>query len=111
MKRVEAIIQPHRLPKVVQALHTLPAFPGFTILDAHGQGRGRGAGGHFIHEPNEGLLYHRRTVIVVICENDRARDIAQKIVQTAHTGNPGDGIITISDVSEVIRIRGVGGRP
>jgi nitrogen regulatory protein P-II 1 len=110
MRRIEAVIQSHRLAKVVTALHSLPRFPGFTVFEAHGQGHGRGAGGHFIHEPNEGLLYHRRSVIVVVCENDMARDVAQKIVQAAHTGNPGDGIVSISDIGELIHIRGEGAK-
>ena len=41
MKRIEATLQPHRLTKVVHALHALPHFPGFTVYDAHGQGHGR----------------------------------------------------------------------
>jgi nitrogen regulatory protein P-II 1 len=47
MKEITAIIQPHTLSRVMHALHALPHFPGLTLLDAHGQGRGRGAGGAF----------------------------------------------------------------
>ena len=41
MKRLEAFIQPHRLNKVIRALHELPRFPGFTVCNAHGQGHER----------------------------------------------------------------------
>ena len=47
MKEIKAIIQPHMVSKVVRALHELPHFPGLTLFDARGQGRGRAAGGAF----------------------------------------------------------------
>lgn len=105
MKRIEAFVQPHRLSKVVSALHALPHFPGFTVLNAQGQGHGRGAGGSFIYSRDAGLLLHPRLVLVVDCEDHEAHDIAMTIARTAHTGNKGDGIVTILEVSEVIRIR------
>ena len=105
MKRIEAFIQPHRLAKVVSALHALPAFPGFTILDAHGQGHGRGAGGHFAYESNEGLLYHKRLCLLIICENGEATAVATAVAKAAHTGKSGDGLIAISDIRQVLRIR------
>lgn len=46
MKEIKAIIQPHMLTRVMDALHALPHFPGVTVSDCQGQGRGRGAGGH-----------------------------------------------------------------
>lgn len=38
MKEIKAIIHPHMVHKVVQALRELEHFPGFTLLDARGQG-------------------------------------------------------------------------
>ena len=105
MKRIEGIIQPHRLSKVVTALHALPRFPGFTTFGAHGQGRGRGRGGHFAYGHESGLMYHERCILVVICADIEADAIAQIISQTAHTGRPGDGIVSISAVENVHRVR------
>jgi nitrogen regulatory protein PII len=105
MKRVEAFLQPRRLAKVVSALHALPVFPGFTMMDAHGQGHGRGVGGHFVHEPNEGLLYHKRICLVVICEDVEAAAIVDAISNAARTGNKGDGLVVVTDTVEVVRIR------
>lgn len=105
MKRIEAFVQPHRLSKVIAALHSLPSFPGFTIVDAHGQGHGRGAGGHFVYEPAEGLLYHERSYLVIVCENNEATAIARAIAGAAQTGSKGDGLIAISDIRQVLRIR------
>jgi nitrogen regulatory protein PII len=105
VKRIDAIIQPHRLSRVVTALHELPKFPGFTIFDAHGQGHGRGAGGAFAYEPKDGLLYHKRLCVTVFCEEGRCKEIASAIAKAAHTGRAGDGVVAISSVDELIRIR------
>ncbi|MFX9224383.1 P-II family nitrogen regulator, partial [Acinetobacter baumannii] len=72
MKRIEAFLRPHRLGKVIAALHALPHFPGFTVFDAHGQGHGRGTGGHYVYGEDEGVLLHERCVLVVICADEQA---------------------------------------
>ncbi len=105
MKRIEAFIQPHRLNKVVTALHALPHFPGFTVTKSHGQGHGRGTGGHFSYTRDEGLLFHDRLVLLVICEEQDADGVVAAITSSAHTGNKGDGIVVVSDVSAVVHIR------
>lgn len=109
MKRIEAFLRPHRLGKVIAALHALPHFPGFTVFDAHGQGHGRGTGGHYVYGEDEGFLLHERCVLVVICADEQADGIADLIAGAAHTGNKGDGIVAITSLEGVRRIRDAGG--
>lgn len=104
MRTIKAIIQPHIATKVVHALHELPHFPGLTISDARGQGRGRGAGGSY-KVTEDDIDYHRKVILEVVCTDDLAASIAETIRHAAHTGNMGDGIILISELREVIRIR------
>ena len=104
MKRIEAYLAPHRLTPVVHQLHELPHFPGLTITNAHGQGHGRGEGGHYAYD-EDCLTYLDRKLLIVICEDTEAQAIADLIARTAHTGNRGDGIVVISEVSQVLRIR------
>ena len=107
MKRVEAFIKPHRLNKVVSALHALPSFPGFSVLSLHGQGHGRGAGGHYAY--GEGtLLLHESCLLVIVCEDQDAEHVAAAILQSAYTGRQGDGIVLISEVTQLLRIRDAG---
>lgn len=108
MRQITAYLQPHRLSKVVRALHGLARFPGFTVLDAHGQGHGRGAGGHHAYD-DDGLTYHERCMLVVVCEDNETASIVDLIARTAHTGNKGDGIVVVTEVSQVLRIRDAGG--
>ena len=104
MKRIEAYLQPHRLTEVIRALHELARFPGLTVIDAQGQGHGRGPGGHFAYEEDE-LIRPEHKLLLVICEDAEAGAIARLIAATAHTGNRGDGIVVISDIVEILHIR------
>jgi len=111
MKRIEAFVQPHRLSKIVSALHALPHFPGFTVIDAHGQGQGRGSGGHYAYGESPGLLYHERCALVIVCDDGEADEIARTIAEAAHTGNRGDGIVVVSEVASMRRVREQGPTP
>lgn len=104
MKRIEAFVQPHKLNKIVSALHGLPNFPGFTVLDGYGQGHGRGAQGGYTYDNREGLLGHRCCLLVVISPEEEASRIVETIIGAAHTGQQGDGIIDVVDVEALHRI-------
>lgn len=104
MKEITAIIQPHTLAHVMRALHALPHFPGVTLFDAHGQGRGRGAGGAY-RPTEDNITFHKKLVLLVTCEAAQADAIVDAIVRSARTGNKGDGLVTIKDVVRAIRIR------
>ena len=104
MRTIKAIIQPHIVTRVVRALHDLPHFPGLTLSDARGQGRGRGAGGSY-RVTEDDIDYHRKVILEVVCTDAHADSIVDLIRNAAHTGNKDDGIIIVSAVHEVIRIR------
>jgi nitrogen regulatory protein P-II 1 len=104
MKEIKAIIQPHMLSKVMEALHALPHFPGVTVSDCQGQGRGRGVGGHF-EATNENVFFPQRQKIEILCADSAADELVQVIQAAAHTGNPGDGLIVVAEPSRVVRIR------
>ncbi len=104
MKEIKAIIQPHMLTKVIDALHALPHFPGLTVSDCLGQGRGLGAGGQYV-ATEQTIGFHKMTKLELLCSGAAARDVVRVIQQAADTGNPGDGIVMVTDLPRVIRIR------
>lgn len=104
MKEIKAIIQPHMLSRVREALEELPHFPGMTVTKCRGLGRGRGQGGVFVQTEDE-IQYHDREYLVIVCADEQSAEIAEIIATKARTGNPGDGIIAISDVITVTRVR------
>lgn len=103
MKQVIAIIPPHRLDDVEAALHRLPHFPGFTLLRSHGHPRGMGVRHEFSEDWDpDGIS---QAVLMIYCADGQAQEITEVILDTAHTGNRHDGLIAVSDVASIIRIR------
>ena len=104
MKQIIAMIQPHRLENVEQALHHMPHLPGFTLLQGRGHSRGQGSDHAFI--PTEwNPDAHDRIVLMMFCEDALAQTLLDTIRQAAYTGNAGDGLIAITHVESLVRIR------
>ena len=103
MKRIEAIIQPHKLEEVKEALKGA-GVEGMTIFEVHGHGRQKGHTEVYRgSEYKVDLLPKIKLEIVVIAELlEKAID---KLMRAARTGAIGDGKIFISDVADAIRIR------
>ncbi len=103
MKLVTAVIKPHKVDEVKQALADF-GVRGLTISEAAGYGRQRGK-----TEVYRGTEYTvdviPKTRIEVLCEVFDAEDVAGVIVSAARTGSIGDGKVWISEVDRVIRIR------
>lgn len=103
MKLVTAIVKPHKLDEVKDALAAF-GVKGLTITEAAGYGRQKGK-----TEVYRGTEYTVDVVpkkrIEVLCETWDAEDVANIIVQAARSGRIGDGKVWISDVDRVIRIR------
>jgi nitrogen regulatory protein P-II 1 len=104
MKEITAFVKPQMLGRVVKALHELPHFPGLTLYDVCGQGRGRGAGGSFVLT-EETLFFHPKKKIEIIAADDIADSVVDVIRQFARTGTNGDGIITVKEIARTLRIR------
>lgn len=104
MKEVKAIIAPHMLGHVMDALHSLPHFPGVTVSDCKGHGRGRGTGGQFQHAEDK-LGLSSKIKLEVFCRDDQLEEIVNAILRAARTGRHGDGIVMVADLPWVVRIR------
>lgn len=104
MKQITAVIRPHMLEKVEHALHGLEHFPGFTLLRGKGEGRGRAAG-HAYRATETDLHEHDRAILLIACADDLAPTIVETIQHAARTGHPGDGIVTVVDTAQALRIR------
>lgn len=104
MKAIQAIIQRHMLTKVMDALHAFPHFPGITLSDCVGQGRGCGSGGHYV-ATEETIGVAKMVKLGMLCSDANCDELLRVIAQTAHTDNPGDGIVMVADVPPVVRIR------
>ena len=103
MKKLEAIIQPHKLDAVKEALKQI-GIDGMTVSDVRGHGQQKGHTAVYRgQEYQVDLLPKIKLEIVVIAELlEKAID---KLMRAARTGAIGDGKIFISDVADAIRIR------
>jgi len=103
MKKIEAIIQPHKLDEVKEALTGI-GVDGITISEVRGHGRQKGH-----KEVYRGMEYEvdllPKIKIETIVPDSRLEEIARAITSAARTGKIGDGKIFIYDVIEAIRIR------
>ncbi|HTB60076.1 MAG TPA: P-II family nitrogen regulator [Polyangia bacterium] len=103
MKKIEAIIKPHRLDEVMDRLRQA-GVAGMTVSDVKGFGR---TGGH--REVFRGSAYVVDFVpkvrIEILVKDGILRDVVALIADTARTGKIGDGKIFVSTVDDAIRIR------
>lgn len=103
MKKVEAIIQAFKLEDVKEALSSI-GVKGLTVSEVKGFGHQRG-----YREMYRGLEYHvdfvPKVKIEVVAEEGVVPNIAKIILDSAATGQIGDGKIFIIPVQDVIRIR------
>lgn len=95
-KKINAIIRRDRLEAVEHALQALEV-PGITVT------RVKGYGERCDFFNNDWLVSHAR--IELFIGADRAEEVANAILEAAHTGLSGDGIVAILPVEAVHRIR------
>jgi len=103
MKKIEAIIQPHKLEEVKEALKGI-GIDGMTILEVRGHGRQKGH-----KEIYRGMEYQvdllPKIKLEVVVPATRADEVIHTLITAARTGKLGDGKIFVFDVAEAIRIR------
>jgi nitrogen regulatory protein PII len=103
MKMVSAVIRPHRLQHVKEALSDA-GIVGLTITDVRGAGRQKGQ-----IERYRGSEYSMDLIpkvkLEVAVEDDQAEAIVQTIRDSARTGEIGDGKIFVIPLADAMRIR------
>jgi nitrogen regulatory protein P-II 1 len=103
MKKIEAIIQPHKIEDVKEALKKI-GIDGMTISEVRGHGRQKGH-----KEVYRGMEYQvdllPKVKIEMVVPSTRLDEVTKTLADAARTGKIGDGKIFVFDVAEAIRIR------
>jgi nitrogen regulatory protein P-II 2 len=103
MKLITAIIRPHKLEDVRQAVGEA-GVQGVTVTEVRGFGRQRGhtevyRGAEYVVE------FVPKTKIEIAVDDALAERVIDAITNTARTGKVGDGKIFVFDLEQVVRIR------
>jgi nitrogen regulatory protein PII len=103
MKIITAIIKPHMLDDVREALTDM-GVTGLTVSEVKGFGRQKGhteiyRGAEYIVD------FLPKIKIEIVVSNQNLERVIDTIVNTAKTGKIGDGKIFVTEALQVIRIR------
>ncbi|MFW5986375.1 MAG: P-II family nitrogen regulator [Halanaerobiales bacterium] len=103
MKKIEAIIRPAKLDILIDRLEEI-GITGMNICEVRGYGTQKGH-----EEMYRGVTYRIRLReklrIELVLEDDLLDKAVETIIETARTGNVGDGKIFVIPVENVHRIR------
>src|SRR5580704_8292681 len=101
MKKIEAVIQPHKLEEVREALKNI-GIDGMTITEVRGHGRQKGHKGVY-----RGMEYHvdllPKVKIDMVVTDARKDEVLQTLVASARSGKIGDGKIFVTEVADAVR--------
>ena len=103
MKLVVAIIQPHRLDSVRQALTEL-GIDGMTVTEVRGYGRQRGHT-EIYRGAEYTISFMPKLKVEVALPDGRVDDVIAAITKAARTGKIGDGKIFTLDLLSAQRVR------
>ena len=103
MKKIEAVIQPHKLDDVKEALKDI-GVDGMTISDVRGHGRQKGH-----REVYRGQEYTvdllPKVKLEIVVPDSRLEETVKTLGDAARTGKLGDGKIFVSTIEDAVRIR------
>lgn len=103
MKRVVAVIRMEKFEDVKKALLAIGC-EGMNVSEVKGRGRQLG-----VRESYRGSKYCidliPKTRLELVVNNEELEKVIDAVVESARTGEIGDGKIFVSNVEEVIRIR------
>ena len=103
MKKIEAIVRHFKLEEVKDALTKL-GVQGMTVSEVRGFGRQKGHKEQYRGAEYTVDFLPKAKIEIVVADGD-TRGVIDTILQTARTGQIGDGKIFVTDLAEMIRIR------
>jgi len=103
MKFIIAIVQPHRLDAVREALQAIHV-DGMTVTEVRGYGRQKGHK-EIYRGAEYSIAFVPKLKIEVAVSSERADEVVAAIQGAARTGKVGDGKIFVLDLQAALRVR------
>lgn len=109
MKKIEAIVRPHKVDQILKALAESSALSGesalgVTVLETVGFGRQRGHSDVYRGAEQDLGLVPKRMLMMYVGD-DEVEGVVKLIKELAHTGKPGDGKVAVSEIVGLTRVR------
>ena len=103
MKKVEAIIRPHKLDQVKTDLVN-DGIVGMTVSEVRGFGRQKGQ--TEVYRGSEYTVeFLQKLKLEIVVEDDQVEQVLEIVKNASQTGKVGDGKIFVIPVEDVMRIR------
>ncbi|MGE4353423.1 MAG: P-II family nitrogen regulator [Oscillospiraceae bacterium] len=103
MKKIEAYIRPEKLEDIKEIMDRL-CLNGLSISEVMGCGNQKGWK-EFVRGTEVDYNFLPKIKVEMIVLDEQVEAVVNNIIETARTGEYGDGKIFISDVRDAIRIR------
>lgn len=103
MKRIEAIVRTERVGAVVAALREA-GIPRLTVSHVHALGSGIDPE-HYRLSFEEGGAYTEKAQMLLVCPAKVVDRAVEAIQREGRTGHRGDGVVFVSDVERIVKIR------
>lgn len=103
MKEIRAIVRPSRLLLLRDALRAIPNFPGVTLFKVEGFTAPAVVEKHSVKD--ELTDFTDKVMVCVLAEAEMVEAIKEAIIDAAHTGQIGDGLVWVVDIEGMQRIR------
>ena len=101
-KEVKAIVKPFKANDILSQL-IQSGYENLTVTLAEGTG--------YFNSEDSSLSMHfsitdsKVAVIIIVCDDSEVEKIVSIISEKGRTGNPGDGLIYVSDLYKVFRLK------
>ena len=97
MKEIKAYLRKHMVDPVVDAIVSLDTPPGLSLSDVRGLGH--------TEQPEPPARFLDRVKLEIVTSDEQADEIIRIITKKARTSYHGDGLVFVSDVERVVRVR------
>ncbi len=103
MKEIKAVIQPNRLTRLRDAFREVPNFPGMTVTRVMGCRQHAGIERHD-RIKDELTDFTDKIKLEILAEDHLVDEIVRVIYSATHTGQAGDGLVWVTDVTKLQRL-------
>jgi nitrogen regulatory protein P-II 1 len=106
MKEIKAYIRREEANEVVERLRRAGA-PGVSVIEIHPVGYGYEANPFAPHGTRLVDRYRHLTIVKleIMCSDEQLEPLVRIVESSCRTGNPGDGMVFVSEVIDAVRIR------